>query len=580
MRLKSITLLALLCCMTMNVLSQDIVKDEKQKKSDELKEKAVVLLRETREEVGTLRTIENRISFNSELAGLLWFYDAKEGRKMFGELTEDFIEILNRYNAEINSYGSVKNESELYTSRLSPTAKSKAIGRMSKAIAVRQQMAMTMATQDAEFAYEFIIQTSKIVTNEIFAKKIEQQDEQMESVLIAYLANQDIDKGLAFARKALKTKFKKSMLTLLKKVYAKDQAKAKSFADEILEKVKSELNNTEGGYNGAYSVLSFGAENFEEAKNKPDAKAIFSEISLRTLSEELTANLISSKDAQGSYIVSGAYDIIKKFSPASAARLKSKYKQFISDENMKDISVMTDGAALNADGGVGVQSAEELRDAKLEEEKTEILSKLKSEGLYELPEKEKQKFIDEAQKVIGQFSDPTEKVAGLSILATNVKRIGNQKLASQLMDEASVLVTQQPRNYIDYLQIWTLAGGYATVDAAKAFPILEQAVFQLNDTIEAFVKVGEFVDVGEDIVIDNEVQLGSFGGSMTQSFVGNLDGSESVLKNMAEADFAKIKAITNGIRRTEVRILIKMLIMQSILDDGTKTISNMEMYDY
>lgn len=591
MRLKSITLLALLICLTISAFSQDVVKDEKQKKSDELKEKAVVLLRETREEIGSLRTIENRISFNSELAGLMWFYDAAEGRKMFGEVTEDFVEIFNRYNAEVNSYGGVKNEREFYSGRFSPTAKSRAISRMSKAIAVRQQMVMTMATQDAEFAYEFIGQTSKIVTDETFAKKIEQQNEQMESVLIAYLANQDIDKGLAFARKALKTKFRKSMLTLLKKVYVKDQDKAKSFADEILDKVKSDMNKPEGGYYNAYSVLSFGADNLEESKDKPNTKAIFSESSLRSLSEALATNLINSKDVQGSYVVSQAYETIKKFSPSSAARLKSKYKEFISNgtgdpdammmkaEAMMKGDAMTDNPAVMEKDDVE-ESAEELRNAKLEEEKNELLAKLKGEGLSELPEKERQKFIGEAQKLIREFSDPTEKIAGLSILAANVKQIGDQKLASQLMDEASVLVTQQPRNFIDYMQVWTLVSGYAAVDAEKAFPIMEQAIFQLNDTIEAFVKVGEFMDVGEDIVIDNEIQLGSFGGSMTQGFIGNLNGSKSVLRNMAASDFAKTKTVANGIRRTEVRIFAKMLIMRSILDDGTSTISNMDMYEY
>ena len=39
---------------------------------------AIQLLRETSQQVGNLRLVENRVSFNAELAGLMWFYDEKE----------------------------------------------------------------------------------------------------------------------------------------------------------------------------------------------------------------------------------------------------------------------------------------------------------------------------------------------------------------------------------------------------------------------------------------------------------------------------------------------------------------------
>ena len=198
MKLRILKLLTLMLFSTTIAFSQDVAKEKKEEKSRELEEKAVEMLRETRTEIGSLRTIENRISFTSELANLMWFHDPKEGKAMFGEVTEDFVEILNRYNVELNSFGGVKNESEFYMRMVSPNAKSKAIGRMSKAVNVRQQIALAMATQDAEFSYEFITQTSKIVTDREFAKKIEKQNDQMESFIIKHLADQDIDKGLKF----------------------------------------------------------------------------------------------------------------------------------------------------------------------------------------------------------------------------------------------------------------------------------------------------------------------------------------------------------------------------------------------
>lgn len=54
--------------------------------TDELRRQAVEFLRETSGEVGTLRSLENRISFSSEMAGLMWFYDEKEAAAMYQSL--------------------------------------------------------------------------------------------------------------------------------------------------------------------------------------------------------------------------------------------------------------------------------------------------------------------------------------------------------------------------------------------------------------------------------------------------------------------------------------------------------------
>ena len=588
MKLNILKLLTLLLFSAMVVFSQDADKDEKEKKADELKEKAVTMLRETRTEIGSLRTIENRISFTSDLANLMWFYDAKEGKKMFGEVTADFVEILNRYSAELNAFGGVKDESEFYMRMVSPNAKSKAIGRMSKAVNVRQQIAMAMVTQDAEFGYAFIEQTSKIVTDKEFSKKIEQQNDRMASFIIENLANQDIDKGLKFARVALKKKFSKSMLSLLEKVQAKDQDKAEDFASDIMDKVKSEVRDpivsSEDSYSTNYSsaieVLSFGSEKLGEAKEKPNSKSAFSKSSLTSLAESLADVLIKQEDPQRTYYIERAHGLIKEFSPSSANRLKNKFKEQLADgEDAKDGDLKDAIAKIKGDSDRSL-NPDEVRKEKEEAEKAALFEKLKKGGLKELPTEEKEKFIAEAQRIIGAFENPTEKIAGLSGLATQVKQLGDQEFASELMDEASLLVTQQPKHYIDYMQVWTLATGYSAVDADKAFPILEQTIFQLNDTLEAFVKVGEFIDVTEELIIDNEVQLGSFGGSMTQGLIGSLRGSDSVFKNLAEADFDKTKSVVNGFSRTEVRILAKLMVMRSVLDDGKNTVSTRAMFSF
>ncbi len=584
MKYKLTYICVLLLLFSITAFSQSTEKDSEKEKLKEVEAKAIELLNETRSEINTLRTIENRISFSSELANLMWYHDADEGKRMFGEITDDFVELFARYNAEISSYGGVKSDTELHSGRFSPSDKSKAIGRMKKAINVRQQIALGIAAHDAERGYDFVIRTGQIITDPVFQKQIEQQDKRVESGIIAYMAQQDVDKALALSRKALKKKFRKSMLSLLEKVNNKDKDKARDFASEILSKVKSEIKKPKGDFNAAYSVLEFARKNIEESKKSPDNKPIFDRDDMADLASTFAGVLTSRDDAKSSYMLDQYYDTIKEFSPSNANRLKTKYKDSISDGSDGDkdaVKIAVERVADQVGNGDAIEvSPADQRKAEEEAKKAEILRKLKSGDLTELSKEDKQKFVDEAQGIVRTFKNPTEKIAGLSGLATQVKQLGDDKLASELMNEASLLINTQPQNYIDYMQIWTLVIGYSNVEPDKAFPILENTIYQLNDTLEAFVKVGEFIDVNGDLIIDNEVQLGTFGGSMTQGFVGQLGGSENVIGNLAIADFEKTKGLADRFSRTELRIFVKLMIMRSVLDDGKKSISRENLYGF
>jgi hypothetical protein len=133
------------------------------------------------------------------------------------------------------------------------------------------------------------------------------------------------------------------------------------------------------------------------------------------------------------------------------------------------------------------------------------------------------------------------------------------------MGDAQRLVNPEPKNYRDYLETWFLINGLAENDPKKAFPVLEDTIFRLNDTLSAFIKVAEFIDVSGEIVDDGEVQVGAFGGSMVRELTGSLGLADSMIRRLALADFGKMKAITNKFERAEIRVLAKMLVLRSIL---------------
>jgi hypothetical protein len=117
---------------------------------------------------------------------------------------------------------------------------------------------------------------------------------------------------------------------------------------------------------------------------------------------------------------------------------------------------------------------------------------------------------------------------------------------------------------------WMLASGYAETNPDKAFPLLESTILRANDTISAFIKVAEFIDVQDEMVSDGEVQVGMFGGSMVRGVTSELGLASSTIKTLAKADFQKTVNLTNSFDRTEIRVLAKMMVLRSVLDTDSQ----------
>ncbi|HMS11270.1 MAG TPA: hypothetical protein PKE66_17405, partial [Pyrinomonadaceae bacterium] len=76
--------------------------EEKKKKDEELRAKAVEMLRETSFSVANLRTAENRISFMAELASLMWMHDRDQARAMYATVVNDFKNLIAQVDTQMN----------------------------------------------------------------------------------------------------------------------------------------------------------------------------------------------------------------------------------------------------------------------------------------------------------------------------------------------------------------------------------------------------------------------------------------------------------------------------------------------
>lgn len=514
-------------------------------------------LRETTADVGNLRSLGNRISFSAELASLMWYYDEREARTMYLACIADFKALVGQYDLEMKSTVSTGgNDTEYYGGMLADMPERARVTRkFSNAMMVRNQIAMSIAEHDPDLAFSFYNESSEIASSPELRKLVESRDTYFEFQLASRVAENDPGKAAEFGSRSLKKGVDYQHVELLKNIYSRDPEKGAEFAQKLLASIKTEKRDNDAYTLGA--LLSTGTESYDAAKKKVGQTPMFSEQDLRDIAER-TAQAILSADEM--YDPMRQIDTIARFAPASAAQIRAKFRR----------STPVANSAANAANGAAQEMVTKMqRDKQLKEENEKTAKQLtddvQSIGNKDLPKEEHQKVIDRARAIIAGTPGRDKKIAALGMLAASVAKAGDKELAASILKDAQALVNPDPRNAQDFLLTWMLASAYAESDPDKAFPLLQDTISRLNETIAAFIKVGEFVDTAGEMIQDGEVQVGMFGGSMVRDMTSNLGVAQGTIRTLARADFSKTRNLTNSFDRPEVRIMAKMLVLRAIL---------------
>lgn len=542
-----------------------------------LKKEAVVFLRETMADVNGLRTLENRISFSAELAGLMWFHDEKEARSLYLTVFGEFKELLVHYDLRMNEFGPSEGDEDESAYRRGPFSgdvsdKAKLMRRFQTAMQVRQQIAMSLAEHDADLAFGFYFESLSAVSNPVFLKQIEGGNKYFESQLMTQIAQSNPAKATQYGIKSLQEGIGYHQIGLLNKLHEKDAEKGAEFASAMLNKIKSDKKSA-GDFWVTSAFLELAGQSYEKSKGEGAKRPMLDREGLRELADAFGQAILDSamSDEAGSQYV----DAIEKYSPSRAGQIRAKFKSPGGQRDPNRFTVRGGPPPPDYRGpvntaGVGTPVSERKERERLERENAEKELKENVDKLAtkQLPKEEREKIAAAARRILHQTPGKDKKVMGLSALAAQVAKAGDKELAAELMKDAKALVNPLPKTYQDFLLTWMLAAGYAESEPEKAFPLLEETIMRANDTLAAFIKVGEFIDVAGEVIDEGEVQVGAFGGQMVRGLTSELGMAESTLRTLAKADFKKTRDLTNRFERSEVRILAKMMILRALLGEG------------
>jgi hypothetical protein len=167
--------------------------------------------------------------------------------------------------------------------------------------------------------------------------------------------------------------------------------------------------------------------------------------------------------------------------------------------------------------------------------------------------------LEKAHKLLAGIRNNERHAIALTQLAATVATKGDRKIALQLLKEARALVNYRAKNFMQLAAQLQVAQTYAALDPERSLAILEPIIDQLNELVAAGSVIGGFIS--EEFVKDDEIVLEPVS-EMLASFAKQYGND---LSNLTRVDFDRTRAAAERFQRSEVRLVARLLVVQSVL---------------
>ncbi len=548
--LKKILSLSLLVLLAAPVNFAYLLRDEDEEaKLAELKQHAEEFLRETSSMALNLRSPANRVNFSIKSADILWDLDEREARMIFGSSVEDIKNLFGQIDMETNQLDNSRNNG--WTNR---TQANELRNKTNQAFSLRTALVSSLSNHDPEWALRFVEETSQMLTNPTLKKRIERDNKRAESQIARKFAEKDVSKALEMGREKLSKSVNSEVVNLLSQIYAKDKTKGAEFGEDVLQKIKSAKFSN--GYTWLIVRLFQNGLN-AEANEIP----LFDKAEMSGLAE-LLASYVTNSTSRYRTLSTKVMEGLDKYAPNSAAEVKRTFEQRKAARNS------TRNTNRNPTVRPNSSTTKKMWENRANFQK-DLAASINRLGDKELTSEDRQNVIREAKSKIMSVDDNIFRFNSLVGLAVRAANSGETDLAKEILNEAEYYIDQDPKQRSDFTHNRNLANAYASVDANRAFIILENMVYRLNGVINAYVSYMEFTGNGR-IVENDELVMNS----RNRQFTNYFKFSTETLKKLAESDYARLRSLSDKFERPEIRIEARLLIAEALLKVGNQKTSD------
>ena len=581
---------------------------EKEKAAQELEKEALKLVQQSVTEAGSLKLWQNRALIYALAGDLFWKTDQKRARSLFKDAGSELV-LGNQVPKEKS-----KNYYEDYGwwQDASP----------------RRAVLLMVAAYDADLALDILLetrppdlqaaidannlplQTSQNKTqvqimNEQKNKYKAQQEIQLEQQFAVKAAEQDPKKAAKLLRDSLTKGFSQSIADLLGKINEKDEELGKNLLTEVLQKLDdADFKQKEDAlYLAGYLMRQSFSSEAMKAKDPKFKPLKIEDKDLKRLAVKTADYFLVQTSFDKLWNLSQMTQIIEKYAPEKASLLKQK------ETEMKKIMPdyfrsWQESSKLTTDPNTTPEKLIEESEKFTGWEKYELLrtavdraiaagtSDKTRQALQNLPDNKqrndaldyldtkisdnaiKDDKLDDVQKIVAKSTSDSAKVKLLVNLAVGYQKKNTEeshKTAVSLMADARKLVGDIPESREEAGDIMKMIAGYAEIEPDKAFPLLTPLMEMTNDMLTAYALLSKY-NKSESMFKQGEMiytQGLGMGGAFMQY------GKE--LRLLAANDIGKVKAMIDQIRREDVKVLMRIMLAQSIVKEKL-TIEGIQQY--
>ncbi|HXI61857.1 MAG TPA: hypothetical protein VNF70_04070 [Pyrinomonadaceae bacterium] len=585
-------LLALALFASSSGLAQDDEKDKAQKETEkrlELERKTLAMLDEVASQAMSLKLPENRSFVLAGAADLLWKHDEKRARNLFWDALNNLIA------ANASTADELKEPAAKDTTAKDSTVKhppsEKVLGRYYVMFSERQEFLRKVAQHDPQLAMDMLRATRLTVPDYQNAGYHLPDDRDLEQEIANQTAARDPKRALQLARESLAKGLTFQVYGVLLQLSEQNPEAAQEFAGDLIDKIQSSNLVTDSTASGvAMMMLQFTRPRPATAENKSvfgPGRVKLSDDQRRALVDVL-ADAVDQAPANSNLLmgIMGVMPDIEELAPDRAAKLKAKLatrpltgeqRQWGQLDSLFSKGTTEDlvraGAKATGDmrnsffqaatsRAVANGKAEALREFI----KSQVTDESQRNTLNDLLDAHQMNWsiehgdLEEAQKLLPTIRLKEKRALAMAEMALLLEKKGKHEEALKLLDEAHGLVkldlTSQSQS--DALLAVLLAD--AIIDPGRAFATIEPVVDRANDSLAKLILLDKLIKSG--FVKDGEIVL-QRPGIISMDFAVFRYGKGVVA--LANADFNHTKALTDRLQRNELRIMARLLMVQSLL---------------
>ena len=145
-------------------------------------------------------------------------------------------------------------------------------------------------------------------------------------------------------------------------------------------------------------------------------------------------------------------------------------------------------------------------------------------------------------------------------LALIMEENGSHDEALKLLDEAQTMIKTDLFSETHTNALLTLVAAYAVVEPPKAFGLIERVIDRANDDVAKALLWDKIMRSG--VVKSGEIRLENSGVMPIDFAVFKYGKGVAAL---AKADFERTKAAADRFERTELRLMVRLMLAQSLL---------------